>query len=109
MKGAEYAMDGGEEQEEDVDEVAEHYQSMDDDKFFDTLTEEVADSSGIAAEELEEMPIHEFEERSNIEVKKPYHPRGSREGYKDTDRLEVIDKDDYRSRRKRILAKLGIE
>ncbi|WP_372479785.1 hypothetical protein ACAH01_15465 [Halomicrobium sp. HM KBTZ05] len=90
------------------DEFESQYEAMDGDEFFQFLTEETAKSAGIEAEELAEMPIHEFEERSDIEITKPHHPNGAREGYKDTDRLDVVDKSEYQSRRERIKQRLGL-
>ena len=90
-------------------EIEERYESMDDDEFFDALTQETAESAGMSAEELEDMSIHEFEDRADIDVEKPHYPRGSREGYKDSDRLKIVDKDEYESRRKRVREKLGID
>lgn len=84
------------------------YEEMDDDEFFEHLAEENAEAVGVSADELDEMGITEIEDRLGIESKQPHHPKGSREGYLDTDRLDVVSEEEYEKRRSRVRELLGI-
>lgn len=89
--------------EEDLD-----FHAMSSDEFFDDLVQEVASEMNISIDELEEMDLEDINEELDTKVKKPYHPRGAREGYRDSDRLKTVGKKELEHRKKVVEERLGL-
>ncbi len=84
------------------------FDSMESEEFFDDLVQEAADELGTTVEGLEEMDMEDIDEGLGTEIEKPYHPRGAREGYRDTDRLKVVSKEELKKRKERVRRRLGL-
>jgi len=88
---------------EDID-----FDSMSSEEFFDDLIRETASELDVSVAELEEMSMGEIDELLGTEIRKPYHPRGAREGYRDSDRLKTVSREELEHRRNVVEEKLGL-
>lgn len=96
---------------DDGNSVIEHrvdFDSMGSEEFFDDLVREAARAAGTTVEELDEMDRGEIDSRLGTEIAPPHHPRGTREGYRDTDRLDVVSRAELQRRRERVNEELGL-
>lgn len=101
--------DNDDEEEDDESEVEEpDFESMDSEEFFDDLVRDAAESMDVTVAELEEMHLSEIDEQLGAKIEKPYHPRGAREGYRSSDRLETVSKEELERRKKVVEEKLEI-
>lgn len=95
--------------EEDVNEIEEpDYDSMSSDEFFNDLVEEAASELDVSPEELKEMELSDIAEGLGTEIEEPYHPRGAREGYRDTNRLSIVSKEELKRRKEVVEERLGL-
>lgn len=96
------------EESEVVRDEVPNFDSMSTEEFFDDLILEAASQLNVSVEELEEMEMSEIDERLGTTVEKPYHPRGAREAYRDSDRLKTVSKDTLEYRKEVVEEKLGL-
>lgn len=91
--------------------VGEHqvdFDSMGTEEFFDDLVRAAAAEVGTTVEGLAEMDLEDVDRGLGTEIGEPHHPRGAREGYRDTERLDVVSKADLERRRERVNDELGL-
>ena len=72
------------------------------DKFLISLREENAKSIGVTVREMDEMDIHEIEERLKIEVGELRQPMGSAGGYLISPIYGVENEKEREERKKRV-------
>jgi len=72
------------------------------DKFLISLREENAKSIGVTVREMDEMDIHEIEERLKIEVGEVRQPMGSAGGYLISPIYGVENEKEREERKKRV-------
>ena len=71
------------------------------DKFLISLREENAKSIGVTVREMDEMDIHEIEERLKIEVGEVRQPMGSAGGYHLISPIYGVENEKEREERKK--------